>query len=296
MSLIGCFGFYVGYREWMAGLFLLAMLLLPWFCLLVSLPAMLTVRLSVFADSMLIVGQQTTLHLKLHSPLPAPPLGWKFQIVSSRDGKKQKKIRDNVFYAEHCGCYRVRVRSGWKYDYLGLFRIPFGRKLEQKVYVLPQKVAVENLPSLKRYMAATWKPKPETFSENYDLRLYRPGDSLRQIHWKLSSKTGKLILREPIVAQRGVLALSVILSGSAEEIDRKLGRILYLSELFLSKELKHEVHCLCGEGVKVFFITNEWELNQMLLHLLELPMSKRTDMPTIKAAWHHHVGGETDEA
>ncbi len=295
VSLIGCVGFYIAYREWMAWLFLLTVLLLPWFCLLVSLPAMLTVRLSAFEDVALTVGQQMELKLKLRSPLPAPPLGWKYCIMSSYDRRKQNLKHENVFHAEHCGCYHVRIRSGWKYDYLGLFRLPFGRKLEQKIYVLPRRIRVENFPSLKRYLAAAWRPMPQTFSENHDLRAYRPGDSIRQIHWKLSSKTGKFILREPIVAQRGVMVLSLILGGDAEELDRKLGRLLYLSELLLAQDLPHEIHCLCDNGVEIFGISDERELRKTIMHLLTLPLTQKADMPPVKAAWHYHVGGERDE-
>ena len=36
----------------------------------------------------------------------------------------------------------------------------------------------------------------EDRSEVYQLREYRPGDDIRQIHWKLSSKLDELILKE----------------------------------------------------------------------------------------------------
>lgn len=39
--------------------------------------------------------------------------------------------------------------------------------------------------------------KGNDHSEIYDIREYMPGDDIRSIHWKLSSKTDKLILREP---------------------------------------------------------------------------------------------------
>ena len=35
--------------------------------------------------------------------------------------------------------------------------------------------------------------RPETFP----VRDYAPGDSLRQVHWKLSGKTGRLVVRDP---------------------------------------------------------------------------------------------------
>ena len=38
--------------------------------------------------------------------------------------------------------------------------------------------------------------KGNDLSEIYDIREYVPGDDIRSIHWKLSSKTENLILRE----------------------------------------------------------------------------------------------------
>jgi len=296
ICLIGCVGFYIAYREWMAGLFLVAMLLLPWFCLLVSLPAMLMLQLEAFPDLSIRKGEQTPLYLKMRSPFPAPSLAWKFRISSAYGGKVKTMKRENMFQAAHCGCYTVSIRRGRKYDYLGLFCLPFGKKIEQKIYVFPRKEQVQNVPDLQHSFKPIWKPKPEAFSENYDLRLYRSGDSLRQIHWKLSSKTGKYILREPIVAQRGLMVLSMVLNGTPDELDRKLGRTLYLSDMLLSKELTHELHCLSAEGVRIFKISSKEELLRAIQQLLCMQLSDKNDMPTVHAAWHYHIGGEILEA
>ena len=43
-------------------------------------------------------------------------------------------------------------------------------------------------------------------SEVYQLREYRPGDSLRQMHWKLSGKLDRLVIREAsLPVRRSVL-------------------------------------------------------------------------------------------
>ena len=33
-------------------------------------------------------------------------------------------------------------------------------------------------------------------SEIYDLKTYYPGDDIRHVHWKLSAKTGQVLLKE----------------------------------------------------------------------------------------------------
>ena len=48
----------------------------------------------------------------------------------------------------------------------------------------------------------------EDRSEVYQLREYRPGDDIRQIHWKLSSKLDRMIVRDPgLPLERSVLLL-----------------------------------------------------------------------------------------
>ncbi len=295
VSLIGCFGFYIAYREWMAGLFLLAMLLLPWFCLLISLPAMLSVRLVASPDQMLKIGEQMSLFLKMRSVLPAPALTWRFQVTSSFSREKKIYKRENVFQAEHCGCYRVRVSRGRKYDYLGLFRLPFGRKLCQKIYVLPQKIPIGSLEKLQRALDVTWVPKPQTFSENHELRLYRPGDSLRQIHWKLSSKTGKFIIREPMAPQCKNLSIGMVLSGTADALDCKVGRLLFLTDYFLSQKLVFDLHCLCGDGLHSFRIETERDAHNAVCGLLESPPAEYSGRLPTDCTCNYCIGGETDE-
>ena len=47
LCLAGCIAFYIIYRMWLSGIALAAILALPWFSLLVSLPAMVTTSLEL---------------------------------------------------------------------------------------------------------------------------------------------------------------------------------------------------------------------------------------------------------
>ncbi len=295
VSLIGCIVFYIAYREWMAWLFLLTVLLLPWFSLLISLPAMCLLRITAFPDKIAHKDEWVPLYLKMRAVLPAPPLSWKFKLTSNYEPKRTIAIVSDEFYAKHCGCYQLEVKRGRKYDYLGLFRFPFGKKIRQKIYVFPKPIVVDDIPALDRYLFGAWKPKPDGFSENHELRLYRPGDSLRHIHWKLSAKTGKFIFREPMVPIRGVLALTMNLSGSAKQIDTKLGKLLYLSRYLLEKELPHELHCRWLNEKHVFHISNEQELINVLYKLLIATPCTDDDLPDVQASWMYHIGGERDD-
>ena len=170
---------------------------------------------------------------------------------------------------------------------------------EKRIYILPKPVEVTGISSLQRQLAHRWRPKPGGgFSENHELRLYRPGDRLNQVHWKLSAKTGKLILREPMEPQRGLVLLTMTLRGTPEELDRKLGRMIWLGNHILCQEIPFELRVLTGAGIECFSIANAQELSRTTDVLLASPTAADGSIRerSYSASWHYHIGGRPDEA
>ena len=285
--------FYLYYGQWMAWILLLGMVFLPWVSLLLSLPSILLTKVELVCPEKVSMNTGVSVKLRAHCPLPVPPVKWKFLAYESFTGKKLTFASHAPFLADHCGSIHISLRRSFVYDYLGLIRFPVGRKLRKTILVLPDTVPVTNLPALKKYLAANWKPKPGGgFAENYDLREYRPGDDLRQVHWKLAAKTGKVILREPTIPIRGKLVLSMVLKGTSHEIDRKFGRLTYLVHFFLDKELAPEIHCLTGDGVRCFPVKTEQDFSAALDLLLQQSVSAEEDLSVTNASWHYRIGGE----
>lgn len=296
VTLIGCTGFYIAYGRWLSWLLLMALVFLPLFSLLLSLPAMLLLKVRFSMPGAVQIGERISLKPELNCPLPRPLVSWQYRISAPYSCETRKQKDDTPLIARHCGCIKLELRKPRKYDYLGLFRWRLCRRFTQEILVWPKPVPVENLPSLKRYLAARWKPKPGGgFAENYELRVYRPGDNLRQIHWKLAAKTGKLITREPSVPVRGKMVLTMRLSGQPDEIDAKLGKLLYVSQYLLKMELSHELHCLTGDGMKVYAISDTQTMEEAMAELLCAGVTVEREMPKIRASWLYHIGGAQDE-
>ena len=280
----------------MAWILLLGMLLLPWISLFLSLPAMLLTKVELLCPEKVSMNSRVAVMLTDSCPLPTPPIKWKFCAYESFSGKVLTFKANASFLADHCGTIHISLKHSKVYDYLGLFSLPVGRKLRKTVLVIPEPIPVRNIPSLKKFLASNWKPKPGGgFSENYDLREYRPGDDLRQVHWKLAAKTGKVILREPTVPVRGKLVLSMVLMGSPDELDRKFGRLTYLSNYFLEKELPFEICCGTGEGKRCFTVESLTDYSNALHTLLQLPLAKEDTVSISQASWHYRIGGESHE-
>ena len=152
--------------------------------------------------------------------------------------------------------------------------------------------------NLDRLLSQSWKPKyGGGFAENHEHRLYQPGDSMNQIHWKLTAKTGKYIVREAMTPQHGLLLLTLSLSGKPEILDYKLGKFLYLGQYLLEKELQFALHAQTGEGLLKFTIHSEQELLDALDDLLRAsPIANEATLSTGASIWQYHIGGDADES
>lgn len=289
--------FYLVYREWFSFLLLVGMVALPIAALLMSLPAMLLLRSEILCPRNIPLGGDGTAEFQFSCWVPRTEARGKIRIQNTLTGEQWTKLSGEKLPANHCGqliCSGKRVRV---YDYMGLFSFRVRDMKPVNVRVRPEPVAMEQLPELDRYLSGTWKPKPGGgFAENHELRLYRPGDGLNQVHWKLSAKTGKLMIREAMLPVERRLYLNLELRGTPEELDRMLGRLLWAGRELLSRELTHRIRVLTGEGAQVLAVDNERALYAAIDQILGMPpAAAETELEPVEAGWQCRIGGQTDE-
>lgn len=298
-ALTGCGIFYIAYGEWFSWIALLILLGLPWLSLLVSLPAIVTFRVSPGGADALTMGTPGELWLLGSSPFPLPPFRGKLYLRQHFTGQRSRFRPLSGLPVSHCGGYCVTVEKARVCDYLGLFAFPVKHREQKTLLIRPLSAAVPEPPDLKRFLARSWRPKNGGgFSENYELRLYRPGDSLNQVHWKLSAKTGKLTIREPMEPRRGLVLLTMNLRGTPEKLDRKLGRLLWLGGYLLERNAAFELRVLTGNGIQTFPIDREQALNKAVDTLLCSPCAQDGSIreKCYAASWQYHIGGDAVEA
>lgn len=296
VALLGCVVFYWAYREWLSWFLLMLLLLLPWFSLLVSLPAMLTCRAEVTCAQAVERGAETALIWQGRSPFPLPSLTGKLTVQNRLCGITKRLRSGEDLPTEHCGLLQIDLRRPRCHDYLGLFSLPIRRRSQATVLVRPVPLAPAEVPDMSRYQVNMWRPKPGGgFSENHELRLYRPGDSLKQVHWKLSAKTGKLIFRESMEPVRSHLLLTLNLRGTPDSIDNKLGRLLWMSCYLLDCELHHQIQCFTGTGIACYDITCPEDLHRSVDALLRAVPALEGEPSFSPATWRYHIGGEGND-
>ena len=104
--------------------------------------------------------------------------------------------------SDHCGRLRVTVENAKLYDCFGLIGIPLNCR--EKCHITVQPNGFETNISLADSLGglaesgqySQYHPGTD-MTETFQLREYVPGDSPRQIHWKLSGKLDRLIVRDP---------------------------------------------------------------------------------------------------
>ena len=298
LALAGAFGFYIAYREWLSWLLLVGLLGLPWLSLAVSLPRMWKLRICAEGPGTLAVNDRDRVTLKAVGKYLVPPFSGRLGLNRTITGETWHYKNGGAVPTEHCGAIRVVPERVSVCDVLCLFRFRVKAPEPCWVSVFPREVPLEDVPDLKSFMARSWHPKPGGgYAENHELRLYRPGDSLNQIHWKLTAKTGKLTIREPMEPNRGLVLLTMDITGDGETLDRKFGQLLWLGRLLNAQEIPFEIRVLTGQGIVTCPIDGEAALNQAIHRLLRAtPVREGSILDHSQAAaWHRHMGGEPYE-
>ena len=233
-----------------------AVLAFPLLGLLISLPAMLGCRAKLTASSHSVARGEVaswTLSLTNRFRLPVARTSYHLRVANHMSGEVhsgRSVLRDVMpeenrvwtLETDHCGMVECRTERIWVCDCLGLFALPVRAPSPSTVLVepVPEHPGPIELPE----GAGILGPLPRgrsVYGENYELRDYRPGDSLRMIHWKMSAKRDGLITREPPEDIRLLPVLTFNHFGLLEQVDRTLDRLEGTSAALLEQDRPHEI-------------------------------------------------------
>jgi len=167
----------------------------------------------------------------------------------------------------HCGVLRIRAENFLILDPLGLFSRKLSCMAEGHVIVPPTGFDVSILltdtaQSLDSDEYSTSKAGMDV-SETYAIREYHPGDPIRSIHWKLTEKLDKVMVREFGLPIGNAVLLVLDIAGDAEISPAGLDATM---ELFFSASL-----ALLGEGVHTTMGWQSAESGGFVKHELRTP-------------------------
>ena len=295
VALLAALALQIFYDGYLAQFLLICVIALPLLSLALSLRGVIGVHLELTPSaSQLVQGESGQWQIAAHtrSFLPVARLTMVVTLENRLTGDRQRQrlktsglsrgmARTLPMDTSHCGqltCQLHRVRA---LDLLGLFAFPVSVPAPAHALVLPQPAPAQDLPPLPPMPAGdhgNWRGTPDL--ENYDLREYRPGDPLRSIHWKLSSKHDSLVVREPVKNGLPQAAVTVDLFGDGDRLDQVLGRLWTISVHLLGREVPHTILWLDRDQTQQQeTVASQGQLLAAMAYLLSCPAP--TQPPTV---------------
>ena len=248
--------FQIFFKDFFSTFLLAAVLLLPVLSLALSLPGMLLCAVELSPSAALVTrGEGARFQAAVQVPyrLPLARVRLTVRCVNQLTGEAQTLRRDlwgsgTSFTLEaptrNCGRLVCTVQGACVCGLLGLLVLPVRIRGSADLLVLPVRVTPQRPPELagQEQQGNTLRPRPGGGpGEDYDLRDYRPGDPMKTVHWKLSTKREELVVREVLEPVRAELYLTFDHLGPPERMDRTLDQVAALSRLLLEGERPHRL-------------------------------------------------------
>ena len=240
--------FFICYNGYISLYVFVLSLLFPVFAFLLSLPGILGLRVELLAGregpgasltgtSCARKGEAIPLQLAVWNatPFSSGRVQARLTVVNTFTGQREEERfsftagpRRQVF--QHQLSSRTCGRGGcpgdrlWACDYLGLFALPVRRPrglsatFWPTVYPLELEVRESSIPDSEGERYSQKKPGDDP-TELFALRDYREGDRLSRIHWKLSQKMGRTLVKELGLPLSDHLLFLLDLNGGGLEAD-----------------------------------------------------------------------------
>ena len=183
----------------------------------------------------------------------------------------------------HCGVVRCSLRHVRVLDIAGIVALPIKAGPSRFVLVRPSPLPPSpQLPPASGRQASLPQagnaPGPGGVREYADVREFREDDLPRDIHWKLSAKWDKLMVREASAPQRQGVRLGFDCGGTTQDMNHTLARLQSLSIALHEMESPHEVLWNSGGSVQCCPVQSGEDFDAFLRKILSQPLPESTEL------------------
>lgn len=280
ISLIAAFIFFLFYKMWLSWYILIALLTIPVFALIVTIAASLTVKFSVVNPAVTVKGKPAFIKLSIEGIASAFSF-YKVKMITTDHmaGTQEKKvivICDNgvtkiPLETNHCGAYSYKLSKLKVYDLLGFFHFDQNINKDIELLVKPSPEMPGYMPDMYGFKAKNLRKSSKPNSEIYDIRDYQLGDPVKTIHWKMSAKKDKYLVKEPLEEYGGYSRVILKMTDDRDELDLHLGQILFTSKFFIDHEVAHIIRVIPPDSREVAFsIESNIDLERALHTILHM--------------------------
>jgi len=269
--------FVVMYVDSLSLLLFIVTLALPLFLFLILLLARIFTRITVEPPSTLATRGQAVsmkIHLKNLSFIALPTLRATITYYGAFSSEPEKTEISFPLHAlttqtssfdiksEHVGVVKVSINNIYMYDYFRLFRFKCKIRQNYEITFLPEIVPVSmdirpnTLLGVDSDVFSKSK-KGDDPSEVFAIRDYVGGDKLNRIHWKLSSKTENLMVKDYSLPINNSISIIPELASENDEnflnnIDAVIETTFNISNFLCEAEIIHHICWLDPKGQRFF--------------------------------------------
>ena len=175
--------------------------------------------------------------------------------------------------SQYAGRIETKILSCVVYDLFHLFYLEGCTVRDSGVVAYPTPTVA---PDEEIYSCVEGFPKEDEskqrgteYNPDYEIREYIPGDELKNIHWKLTAKQNKLMVRERLKSGKQKINLLLPLTDRKQENDELMDALSYLGQLFLEKEYPVQLYWSgTGKELQSRYIAELGELEAALGQIL----------------------------
>lgn len=280
IALVSTFIFFLFYKMWVSWYCLIALLALPVLALIAAIIASQTVRFRIDNPTATIKGKPAYIKLTVGGIASAFSF-YKIRLISTdkMTGAKDKKvivICDNgvtkiPIETKHCGAYSYKLSKLKIYDLLGFFHFDLNVNKDIEFLVKPSPEMPGYMPDMFGFKAKNLRKSSKPNSEIYDIRDYQAGDPVKSIHWKMSAKKDKYLVKEPLEEYGGYSRVILQMTDDRDELDLHLGQILFTSKFFIDHEVPHIIRVIPPDSREVSFnVESNIDLERALHTILNM--------------------------
>lgn len=284
IALISAIAFFLCYKMWVSWYCLIAVLLVPLLSLIAGIIAAADIKFDIESPSSSIVGDENHIDVKVsgfasHFSFVRVKLKVTDHMADS-SRREVYRLHDSGTLAIpvdtlHCGAFRYDFLKVQIYDLLGFFHVSrkIGRAYE--ILVKPRPEIPDIMPDTYGFKAKNLRKSRQSVSEIYDIRDYQLGDPVKSIHWKMSAKKDKLMVKDPFEQYGGHSRLMLKMTPDRGLMDLHLGQILFTSKYLLDHDVPHRIRIIPPDSKEVSYeVESVMDLDKAIFSVLRMKIPK----------------------
>lgn len=213
--------FYIAFVGYFSYYFLLVILVLPLLSLIYLIGSLNLTKLEFKVENKKIKQGEQVEILVIRDKLGLGAIKFKIDDQKYFLNGNQEQLRLSF---KHCGGRNLIIENYYQYDCLNLFAIKKKCHYEIPLTIYPQEIEI-NFEKLQRSLPKEGEEvyainqKGDDPTEIYDIHKYQEGDSLKNIHWKLSAKYQEILVKENALALGATINIYCIFDNNDDHND-----------------------------------------------------------------------------